>query len=163
MKKHGRSLADRFFNKVCKTRACWLFTPASKNRKQRYGQMWAGVGIGYKKAHHVSWFVCHGEWPTQNVLHACDVGICVRPSHLFLGTQGDNIRDCYKKGRRSSKGTDHPSVKLTEAAVIFIRKHYALCGRGHASKTSKWLCSKFNVSRTTLVAIAQRRLWGHIK
>jgi len=44
-----------------------------------------------------------------HVLHRCDVGSCINPTHLFLGTPLDNIRDMDEKGRRR---TWHPVGKL---------------------------------------------------
>jgi hypothetical protein len=37
------------------------------------------------------------------VLHKCDIGICVNPEHLFIGTQHDNMIDKNAKGRGNRK------------------------------------------------------------
>lgn len=35
-----------------------------------------------------------------NVLHKCDNTVCFNPEHLYEGTQVENLRDAYKRGRR---------------------------------------------------------------
>jgi len=49
-------------------------------------------------AHRVAYTLRYGAIPSGlKVLHACDIRRCVRPSHLFLGTQSDNIFDAQLK------------------------------------------------------------------
>lgn len=51
-------------------------------------------------AHRVSWQLANGPIPDgMHVLHRCDVPSCVRPEHLFIGTDLDNVRDMHAKGR----------------------------------------------------------------
>lgn len=78
-----------------------------------YGRWNSGLRMcekfGFKPteyAHQLAWLLTHGEIEGRgrgagriNVLHRCDVPACCEPSHLFLGTPADNMRDRDAKGR----------------------------------------------------------------
>lgn len=57
--------------------------------------------------HRIVYMLTHGlELVTEQlVCHTCDERRCWNPGHLFLGTAGDNNKDCAAKGRH------HNSVK----------------------------------------------------
>ena len=65
-----------------------------------------GVGI---KASRLAFELAHGArlfpWRLGFVVcHRCDRGpMCCNPSHLFIGTPNDNMRDMLAKGRHGSK------------------------------------------------------------
>lgn len=87
--------ADRFWAKVAKGDDCWLWTGAVAGYP---GNDYGAFNKG--KAHRFSWELHRGPIPAGLfVLHKCDVTRCVRPDHLFLGTQKDNMQDMVAKGR----------------------------------------------------------------
>jgi hypothetical protein len=68
----------------------------------------ARVGAGYgafrafgssQLAHRVAFYLAEGRYPEPQALHHCDNPLCVRRSHLFEGTQADNLADMAAKGR----------------------------------------------------------------
>lgn len=89
----------RFFAKVQKTEACWLWIAAVGNHG--YGMFrYEGRTITAPQA---SWLIHRGAIPEgYEICHNCPEGdnrLCVNPDHLFLGTRLDNVRDCIQKGR----------------------------------------------------------------
>lgn len=71
-----------------------------------------------KMAHRVAYAMMVGDPTGRSVLHRCDNPPCVRPDHLFLGTQQDNLLDMRAKGRgRNSR--------------VEAQKAQTHCKRGH--------------------------------
>jgi hypothetical protein len=86
--------ADPFWLRVYKTDNCWLWIGAKNHRG--YGQ-WHQNGKA-KAAHRISYELHHGPIPEGlGVLHHCDTPLCVKPDHLYAGTQSDNAHDYWNR------------------------------------------------------------------
>lgn len=147
----SEDVVDRFWSKVQKSDGCWEWTA---------GKYANGYGCFHIygdpiKAHRFSWMIHYGEFsPEMNVCHKCDNKSCVRPDHLFLGTQVDNILDAVRKGRRMGAiGYKSPERKLTEEDVRNIRN----------SKSSSYrLAEAFGVSGPTIRQILQGKTYKEV-
>src|SRR6058998_956734 len=85
---------DRFLRRLVRDGYCLLWSGATNDKG--YGVL--GLGNVAVLAHRLAYFLATGVDPLQwNVLHTCDTPPCCEPSHLFLGTQADNIADCSRK------------------------------------------------------------------
>ena len=97
-----KTLEERFWEKVCKGPECWEWTGATSGRLP-YGHIYRNGRE--QRAHRVSWEINRGQIPLGlSVLHRCDNPGCVRPDHLFIGTQSDNLKDAVSKGRVNPYG-----------------------------------------------------------
>lgn len=157
MKTFGRfdlpTEVDRFWTKVDKRGDCWEWRGCVNNKG--YGQFSTGDRAHRKLIlpHRYSYELSYGTIPPGLfVLHRCDNPRCVRPDHLFLGTNLDNMADMRRKGR-SRFGERHPLAKLTMAQVALIRERHA------AGETSARLAQAFQVTPSTINNIVVRRSW----
>jgi hypothetical protein len=98
-----------------------------------------------------------GEIPDGKfVLHKCDNPACVNPGHLFIGTQADNVKDMWDKNRARqgiNRGESHGMSKLTADDVRAIRE---------SSASGPVLAARYDVTRTTIADIRNRKIWTHI-
>lgn len=77
---------------------CWLWTKSFSGNPKEYGQ--ASHPQGHHRAHRLSYEAFFGPIdPKLVVCHKCDTPPCVNPSHLFIGTQLDNMQDRKSKGK----------------------------------------------------------------
>ncbi len=146
------SLSERFWSKVNKTDTCWNWT-AYKNKKG-YGDF----GMGATKtvaSHRFSWELHFGPIPDGLcVCHHCDNPACVRPDHLFLGTQADNGADMRRKKReRHPSGGEASGAKLSLSNVLEIRSTY------RPGDNLSRIARKYGVHRITIYDVVQYKTW----
>lgn len=108
-------LGPAFWEKVAFEDGCWVWTGA----RSAFGH----GRLRNRRAHRVAFAATNdGFDEKKQVLHRCDNPPCVRPSHLFEGTQADNLVDRATKGRaRMPKGEDHCFSKLSNRQTRAIR------------------------------------------
>lgn len=160
------TLQERFWAKVNKDGPvpahrpelgpCWVWTAATY--VAGYGAFGIGGRAGGPKgAHVVSWTLANEAVPDGLfVLHHCDNRLCVRPDHLFVGTQKENIRDMLTKNRHpltGAKGVANPNAKFTVAQIVDIRERFAANVPGHV------LAAEFGVIPNTISRIVTGKAW----
>jgi len=139
-----RPVADRFWSHVDKSGECWIWTGSIGTKG--YGRL--KVDGRAVDAHRISMLLLSGEMPSQFVLHRCDNRACVRPSHLFLGTQADNMRDMAAKGRWG-----RGRVILSEDMAAEIR------ARRQQGEKQATLARDFGVSQSQISLITNGKSW----
>lgn len=144
-----------FWDRVKKTDGCWLWTG---------GRTSEGYGCvrfhgRTDRAHRVAYEMTSGPIrPGLCVCHRCDNPICVRPSHLFLGTNRENAQDRHAKGRtknldlaRAMRGDRrYWTAKLSAAQVRAIRDAVS------AGEQLVVVGRRFGVHHSTVSRIARR-------
>lgn len=151
---------------------CWNWAGARSG--SGYGQFWDG-----KRKIQAHWFLLDSQKaaalkrPGMEACHSCDNRLCVRPSHIFIGTRSDNEKDKISKGRhnpmaaragclamlkvrRLHRGESNHASKLTEEQA---RKAKA-CPRVRGAASS--LAKKLGVSLTVVCDIRDGKRWKHL-
>lgn len=131
---------------------CWLWTGSSR---KGYGRLrYQSKMLG---AHRFSYLMFKGEIPKGLfVCHRCDVTECVNPDHLFLGTNSENLKDAFNKGRLSSKkGILNNANKYTTEQIASFKKVLA----DNPSKSVAYLANRLSIPRTTLSALKHNYRW----
>lgn|SRR5574340_524495 len=151
------SIEERFWEKVVKHSEddCWIWRGGVNST----GRGVFSIGHLNVKAHRMAYMLTKGSIPSgMLVCHTCDNGLCVNPSHLFLGTYADNTRDMIQKNRQYVRcGEDDPKHKLTADQVLSIRQLYQ-----KGQHTQDALGVMFGVHRTTIESILHRRTWKRL-
>ena len=146
--------ADRFRQRLVRDGDCLLWQGATNNRG--YGVL--GIDGRLMLVHRLAYYLATSVDPLQwDVLHACDTPCCCEPSHLFLGTQADNMADASRKGRlhkTGPSGESHYNAKLTTDNVRAIRARYAAGGISQPA-----LAREYGTSLSNVWAIIHNRSW----
>lgn len=151
-----RNTLQNFWEKIffpIDSYGCWMWIGTTGT--DRYG-----VFVINRKPHRSSrlmWEIRYGEIPSGFcVCHACDNPRCCNPAHLFLGTQGDNIKDKVDK-KRQAMGESSGRAILTESDVIEIFR------LRHIGLTHKEISKVFDIDRSHVGDILHSKCWRHLK
>lgn len=112
---------------------------------------------GYSRLHRKVYAKHHNITLTTEdyICHHCDNPGCIEITHLFLGTQKDNMHDMASKGRRA-KGEHNGNSSLTKSAVLRIREMHQL------GYTQSEIAIEFKVTRPLISYVVNRKVWGYI-
>ena len=146
---------------------CWNW--AGSRSGSGYGQFWDG-----ERNIPAHWFLLESRpLKGKEACHKCDNKLCVRPSHIFIGTRSDNMRDMVSKGRHNptakaqacrnmlkircvkSGASNHQSI-LSDDDAATIKAIKPAYGRGVA------VARHFKVSETVVSGIWTGKRWAHI-
>ena len=187
---YPQKIIEKFWSRVDKQGAndCWEWMGNLWNNG--YGRFCFSVNgnlttIG---AHRFSYEINSGEPISKGlfVYHQCDNPKCVNPSHLFLGTNSDNLLDASKKGRTATgkrngqhthpersirgdahwtrihpekklRGVSNGRAKLTEKEIIEMRFLYST-GKFSYEKLAK----KYSITSVQVGNIIRKESWTHV-
>lgn len=156
------TLAARLWAKVDRSGDCWNWTGTRFGNGYGDIHIWRDGKWTHGLAHRVMYELVHGPIPAgMNVLHSCDNRRCVRPDHLHLGSQSENIREMDARGRRNTttyaRGEQSGNAKLTDEDVRVIRAVYT----GRYGEPSI-LARRYNVSVQVINAVLSGKTWTHV-
>jgi hypothetical protein len=134
---------------------CWEWQASKDN--DGYGNF--RVEGKTKQSHRFAWELVYGKIPEGLLcLHICNNPSCVNLSHLYLGTDQNNMDDKVKANRQSKlKGEQCGRSKLTNNDVVQI---LVLIKQGYKNKD---ISKIFKVTPDNVGYIRRRQTWKNIK
>jgi len=153
-----QSDAARFWSKVSRSEGCWEWR-AYRDR-DGYGRFGTGSRLLKTRFVHYAHVYAYraevGPVPAGKLVrHLCNRPWCVRPDHLAVGTQLENMADMVAAGR-STRGTRNAQAKLNDAKVLAIRERLR-AGHGTAR-----LAAMYGVSESAIHQIRKGVIWRHL-
>ena len=151
-----------FWAKTRREGKCLIWTGQRRwDRSGEYGKVWVGPRQSRKR-----------RGPHQLVLekklgrpvregfqanHTCDRMLCVEESHLYEGTQQQNMDDMYARGRgNKARGSRSGMSKLTETQVREIKLALAEGVKQAA------LAARYDVTFQLISEIKRGKIWTHV-
>jgi hypothetical protein len=142
---------------------CWNWAGARSG--SGYGQFWDG-----ERNIPAHWFLLESRpQKGKEACHKCDNKLCVRPSHIFIGSRSDNEQDKVSKGRhntaagcramlkvRRQRGQNNHECKLTDAQAMEAKN----CPRKRGAATA--MAKRLGVSLTVVCDIRDGKRWTHL-
>ena len=142
---------ERFGKRVLKTDDCWIWMGGRGSHG--YGGFYAhGEQL---LAHRYSYELFIGDPTGLVICHHCDNKLCVRPDHLFAGTQSDNLNDMTRKGRRRTRR------KLSDEVIAEIRRR-AQPRWTRGGTTRAVLAREYGVNRQLIDHVVSKNGYGII-
>lgn len=123
--------------------ACWPWKRALAGNQRPYFTVDGKKQLVYRLVR----YLVTGEDSTLIGRHTCDNPMCCNPKHIVLGTHQENMDDM--KGRERH-GLPHHVVKA-------IRRLLA------SKRTQQEIADLYGISRETVSAIANNRVYSHVK
>lgn len=148
------TLEQKLLTKAAWQGACLIWIGQKDPRG--YGRL--RIGGKFKRAPRLLWELRNGPIPAGQVIrHKCDTPSCINIEHLELGTQLQNVRDCFERGRANrANGERVASAKLTAEQVSEIRRRYL---PGKYRRGAGALAREFGVSKQSVQAILRGDSW----
>lgn len=157
---------DRFWVKVDKTEACWVWT--AYRFPTGYGQF--RLDGKRRRAHRVSWEWANGPIPNgMEIDHLCWNPACVNPSHMRIATRSmnnQNLSGAYTNSKSGVRGVSwNKSRRTWEAKAAVNGKSYHIgyfATQGEAdTAVTKW--RKQNMPHSTKDKASNRGLFSREK
>ncbi len=156
------NIEQRFWEKVDKSGDCWVWTAAK--RGNGYGAF--KIDRKMHQAHRLAYEYTFGKIPEGLfACHKCDNRICVNPHHIFLGTNSDNMKDAWNKGRLVKiRNNDHfrgkinVNASLTREKVLYLKS--LLTNKG--TKTVKQIAKEEGIKYSTMLAVSSGRYYKSV-